>query len=378
MREGVVGVANCASCHGAHSILPSSDPASTIHRGHLAETCGRCHPGAGERFASGTVHVALADPGEPVLYWIATGYLALIALVVGGMLAHNGLDFLRKGRRRLAVRRAGGPAHINGNGLYLRMTLSERLQHGTLLVSFTVLVVTGFMLHFPDAWWVQGLRQVSQRLFDQRAVVHRAAGVVMVLASLYHIVHLVFTARDRTLARDLFPRRQDLFDVLAMLRYNLGLSSEGPRFGRFGYIEKSEYWALVWGTILMALTGVVLWFEDPFIALLTKLGWDVARTVHFYEAWLATLAIVVWHIYFVIFNPDVYPMNLAWWRGTISEEEMEDEHPLELEAIRRERFEAAEREAAVREVEAQEAAARLAAAQQTAEPDADVRQPPGS
>jgi hypothetical protein len=96
----------------------------------------------------------------------------------------------------------------------------------------------------------------------------------------------------------------------------------------------------------MAGTGVVLWFQDPFIAMLGKLGWDAARSIHYYEAVLATLAILVWHIYFVIFNPDVYPMNLAWLKGTITEEEMEDEHPLELEAIRRREAEAAAAKAA--------------------------------
>ena len=70
------------------------------------------------------------------------------------------------------------------------------------------------------------------------------------------------------------------------------------------------------------------------MGLFTKLGWDIARTVHYYEAWLAFLAIVVWHFYFIIFNPDVYPMNLAWWKGTISEEEMAEEHPLEYERIK--------------------------------------------
>src|SRR5512136_2551233 len=89
----------------------------------------------------------------------------------------------------------------------------------------------------------------------------------------------------------------------------------------------------------MGATGVILWFQDPFIGLLSKLGWDVARTIHFYEAVLATLAIIVWHLYFVIFNPDVYPMNIAWYTGTISEAEMEEEHPLELEALRRKKAE---------------------------------------
>jgi len=89
----------------------------------------------------------------------------------------------------------------------------------------------------------------------------------------------------------------------------------------------------------MAGTGVVLWFDNLFLGLFSKLFLDVATTIHYYEAWLATLAIIVWHIYFVIFNPDVYPMNLAWLKGTLTEEEMEEEHPLELERIKRETME---------------------------------------
>ena len=121
-----------------------------------------------------------------------------------------------------------------------------------------------------------------------------------------------------------------------MLRYNLGLRPEKPRFGRFSYIEKAEYWALIWGTVLMGATGVILWFENASMGLFTKLGFDIARTVHFYEAILATLAILVWHIYFVIFNPDVYPMNLAWLTGRVSEHEMREDHPLELERLKQE------------------------------------------
>ena len=126
--------------------------------------------------------------------------------------------------------------------------------------------------------------------------------------------------------RDIFPRRQDPYDVVAQISYNLGLSKHKPRFARFGYVEKSEYWALVWGTIVMAGTGAVLWFENTFIRLLTMLGWDVARSIHFYEAILAALAILVWHLYFVVFNPDVYPMNPAWLTGKLTEEQMADEH----------------------------------------------------
>jgi cytochrome b subunit of formate dehydrogenase len=127
------------------------------------------------------------------------------------------------------------------------------------------------------------------------------------------------------------------------MKYNVGLAKEKPKLGRFSYIEKAEYWALIWGSVVMSVTGVILWFDNTFMGLLTKLGWDIARTVHFYEAWLATLAILVWHFYFVIFNPDTYPINLAFWKGSLTEEEMAEEHPAELEALLR--AEEAEREA---------------------------------
>jgi cytochrome b subunit of formate dehydrogenase len=136
------------------------------------------------------------------------------------------------------------------------------------------------------------------------------------------------------LLRDILPKIQDLGDAIAVMKYNLGISKIKPRLGRFSYVEKSEYWALVWGTIVMAVTGIIMWFDNTFIGMFTKLGYDVSRTIHFYEAWLATLAIIVWHIYYVIFNPDAYPMNIAWLTGTLTEEEMEEEHPLELEAIK--------------------------------------------
>lgn len=335
VRAGSLEAANCASCHGAHKILPSSDPASMVHKDNLAQTCGGCHPGANERFAIGKVHVTMARDEDPALYWIATTYIILIVTIVGGMVVHNTADFIMKSRRRLRIRRGEIPEHT-GRGLYVRMTLNERLQHGSLLVSFILLVITGFMLRYPDAWWVAAIRGLSDDMFDLRGLVHRIAAVVMVAASLTHIGYLSFTERGRALFRDLLPRLQDLRDAIAVVKYNFGFSRVKPRFGRFSYIEKSEYWALVWGTIIMAATGVIMWFDNTFMGLFTKLGWDIARTIHFYEAWLATLAIVVWHFYYVIFNPDVYPMNMAWLTGNLTEGEMAEEHPLELEKLKQE------------------------------------------
>jgi len=333
-RAGDVEVANCASCHGIHDIKPSSDPTSRINKQNLVKTCGTCHPGANENFTKGAVHVIATARQDDLLYYVSSGYILLIVVLIGGMFVHNLLDFLRKSKRQLLYRRGILQRDPVAHRLYLRMSLNERIQHGALLISFFTLVLTGFALKFPDAWWVAPFRTIGPVMFELRGVLHRIAGVVLVLSGLYHLYYIFFVPRGKLLLRDLIPVRSDITDAIAVLKYNLGFAKSKPQFGRFSYIEKSEYWALVWGTIVMAATGVILWFDNTFLGLLTKLWWDVAKTVHYYEAWLATLAIIVWHFYYVIFNPDTYPLNLAFWKGTLTEEEMTEEHPLELDEIK--------------------------------------------
>lgn len=341
VRGGSVEVVNCASCHSSHAIKSQDDPTSTINKANLAKTCGQCHPGANTRFAVGKVHVTPdvssgRDGNDPILYIIATIYIVMIIVVVGGMFLHNLLDFVKKIRRKLAIQKGLIEEEHVAHRLYLRMTAHERTQHAVLVLSFVTLVITGFMLRYPEAWWVVGIRNLSSKAFELRSWAHRIAGVVMIAAGVWHIWYLGFTKPGRSLFKDLLPKWRDLTDPIGVLKYNLGLSKTKPSFGRFSYIEKAEYWALVWGTILMGVTGAVLWFENSSMGLLTKLGFDIARTVHFYEAILATLAIVVWHLYFVIFNPDIYPMNLAWLTGRMSEKEMLEEHPADLERLKAE------------------------------------------
>jgi len=338
-KEGSVQVANCASCHGFHGIKSSSDPTSTIYKANLPTTCGKCHQGANENFTKGDVHLVIAQASQPVLYWIKLFYIILIVMVVGGMLAHNLLDFIRKSKLRFAIRHGLVEAEHFGPAQYLRMSRGERIQHVTLAASFITLVITGFMLKFPDAWWVAPIRQLNEKIFAVRGLVHRIAGVVLIGVSLYHVYYVLFAARGKKLIRDLLPQLRDLSELWNAVKYYLGLSKSRPQFGRFTYIEKAEYWALIWGVIVMGGTGIILWFNSYFIGKFTLLGWNVAQAIHYYEAWLATLAILVWHFYFVIFNPNVYPLNTACVTGMLTEEEMADEHPRELEEIRSQQME---------------------------------------
>ena len=156
--------------------------------------------------------------------------------------------------------------------------------------------------------------------------------MALIAAGIYHVFYLVAAREGRRMLLDIAPRPKDLFDVWTAMLYYLGLSSRKPEFGRFTYGEKAEYWALVWGTALMGITGIMLWAK-VWVGNLTARWWvDVATAIHFYEAILATLAIVVWHFYQVFLDPDVYPMNWAWWDGKMPIEHYRHEAEAAAEA----------------------------------------------
>lgn len=217
---------------------------------------------------------------------------------------------------------------------YLRMSRNERIQHFFLLSSFIVLVITGFWLKFPEAWWVKWIVYIiGENAFEARGIIHRVASIVLILVSVYHLFYLAFNKRGRKLFMDFLPVKKDITDFTGSMLYLINKRPDKPRFGRFSYIEKMEYWAVVWGTVIMGATGFVLWFKDFFFKYISNTGMDIATAIHYYEAILASLAILVWHFYFIFLNPDVYPMNKAWISGLLTKEEMEKEHPLELEKI---------------------------------------------
>lgn len=324
-QYGSTVAANCGSCHGYHKVLPSSDPQSMVHPANLVQTCGTCHPGATERFVSGKIHVDLTsstrgdDLGGAINWWVRRIYLVLIVGVVGAMLVHNLLLLVKKVKAHMGS--AGRPI--------LRMNLSQRWQHAVLAVSFIILAITGFALRFPDSWlaWLMGSSEPIRRW------THRIAGVVLLLVGLYHIIYVILTPAGRKLVKDFMPTMKDISDVWQAVRYLFGLSPDKPKIGRFGYAEKMEYWAVVWGTVIMGVTGLMIWLKMDVTAWLPRWAVDVALTIHYYEAILACLAIIVWHFYHVMFDPDVYPLNLACWDGKVSQHWHEEEHPLDSAAM---------------------------------------------
>jgi formate dehydrogenase gamma subunit len=310
VRGGKLTAANCASCHGVHAILPSSDSRSTVNAANLPTTCGQCHKGANEsRFAIGPVHVQTnAGPNHPVVKWIRWTYWVLIPVTLGFMLVHNLLDLLSKLIRRRPRQETGQ--------VVMRMNLWFRIAHWGIMVSFPTLVVTGFALKFPDSWWARPLLMWESNA-GVRGGLHRTAAVVMIAATLFHFMHLALKKRDRSVIPALLPTIKDATDMLQVFRYNLGLTKQEPQFAKFNYAEKMEYWAFLWGTTVMALSGFLLWFNNFTLRHFPKWIADAATAVHWYEALLATFSILIWHFYLVIFDPMVYPMDTAWLDGKI-------------------------------------------------------------
>lgn len=307
LRAGSATVAQCASCHGVHDILPSSDPRSHVNPANLAATCGQCHPGAGETFAIGTVHVIPNRTEHPAVRAVRLLYLWLIGLVVGGMLAHNGLDFWRK--LRSPPRTA--PASARGGE---RMSAGFRAAHAALVVCFALLAWTGFAFRQPEAWWARPLALGGEPA-ALRAGLHRAAAVALLVTLALHVLHLARDRRARGCIAAMRPCRRDWRDLREHLAWGFGRRSAPPRVAPVSYPEKVEYLALLWGIAIMAATGFALWWDDWALRWLPKWVLDLAGVVHLYEAVLASLAILVWHLYFVIFDPVVYPMDEAWLTG---------------------------------------------------------------
>lgn len=372
-------VANCASCHSYHAILPSDNPLSTVHEKNLVQTCGACHTGAAATFATGGVHYNPDTTGFRLVDLVRAMYLMMITLTIGFMATHNAIDFW--GRLRDRFRRRGEkaknaaanerqiliqplpsegdvPAEAQsapdaGDAAYLRFTVGERIQHWTLAASFIVLALTGFALKY--AWQIPGLEAQTGAL--ARGYIHRAAAVVFIVLSVYHVLYLAFTRRGRDNFRALVPRLRSAKDavcrcaacfrlgppsaadwrnLIQTVKYNLGLTKTRPAMGRFTYAEKMEYYGLIWGSAVMIVTGLILWFETPFLNRFRYWTFELATTVHFYEAVLATLSIFVWHFYFTIYNPRVFPLSRTMITGEISREEMEIDHALELAAAEKE------------------------------------------
>jgi len=325
---------SCAGCHGSHNIRSSADSLSFTHEAKLAQTCGKCHLGAGKNFIKGSVHIQPRTKKDLGVFWVRRIYLVLIVLIIGGMVLHNLAIMFRYVVQRFKE---------STKGEVIRFNTSEILQHVVLLVSFTTLVFTGFAFRYPDFFlfsWMTG----SPEAMALRGLLHRIAGVIFLVLCVYNLFYIVTTKRGKEQLRAFLPAPNDIILAFRSILYHLYIISEKPKFDHYDYSEKAEYWALGWGAVVMGGTGIILWFENFFLGFMPIWLWDIFRWIHFFEAVLASLAILVWHFFFVFLEPEIYPVNFSMITGRITEEEFKEKHALEYERMVEEEEKEAEEE----------------------------------
>jgi cytochrome b subunit of formate dehydrogenase/mono/diheme cytochrome c family protein len=220
------------------------------------------------------------------------------------------------------------PAPIAPARSYPRFDRSQRIEHAAFLTAFTVLAVTGLAQRFSSSPLGAGLLGALGGIETAR-LVHRTAAVVMMAEAIYHLLAVLYRVIVRRVNLSMLPTLEDFRHLLQDLAFNLGLRRARSRPGRYSYVEKAEYFALVWGTVIMIFTGFMMWNPIATARLLPGEAIPAAKSAHGNEALLAVLAIVLWHFYHV----HIRHFNRSMFTGTLSREEMEHEHPAELEAI---------------------------------------------
>jgi cytochrome b subunit of formate dehydrogenase len=211
---------------------------------------------------------------------------------------------------------------------FLRFSLSQRVQHWVMTVSFTVLAVTGLPQRYALSDWAEWVIAVLGGIEAVR-VIHRVSALVFMLVTVFHFVALAHAVLVRRAGMSMLPGLKDVTDMLDAVRYNLGLARQHPKLPRYTYAEKVEYWALIWGSVLMILTGFMLWNPIATARFLPGEFIPAAKAAHSAEALLAVLAVIIWHVYWV----HIKTFNRSIFTGRLTRAQMEAEHGAELEEI---------------------------------------------
>lgn len=223
-----------------------------------------------------------------------------------------------------------------------RFTTSQVIQHAVWAIVFLTLLITGLALKFPDNFASRAVIGILG--WEGRAIIHRIAAVLFILTAFAHgIYYGVIDRSTPLLKRALIPTRKDLSDFVQDVKYHLRMTNEKPKFGRYTWYEKLDYWAGVGGFFIITITGLTMFLSyGSVVAGLQWLGvlswvplniYNWFRMIHGFEAILAGLFIVIVHFYFTIWRPGTFPIAKQIWTGKMPRHHYEEEHPLELEEI---------------------------------------------
>jgi cytochrome b subunit of formate dehydrogenase len=230
---------------------------------------------------------------------------------------------------RFAPRKPAEKVEEKKERTFERFGKNFRAQHMLMFVSVITLIITGMPLKFPELGISKFIIVDIFGGLENSTVIHRVGATGLIIVGVWHMLYIFFSKFGRRDFLLMIPRWKDIKDFFQTVLYFLGKRRTGPKFGRFSFIEKFDYWAVYWGMVVMIGSGLIMWFKEFF----PKYLYDIGREAHSDEGLLATLAIIVWHFYNVHFNPEVFPMSWVWWHGRLTEKEMKHHHPLEYAEI---------------------------------------------
>ena len=214
-----------------------------------------------------------------------------------------------------------------------RINLQLRIQHFALMVSVTLLILTGFALLYQDSAFGRFLIALEGG-FEARGLIHRVAAGLLMATAFYHLLYILFSRQGHEEFMQLLVTAQYFKDYGASLLYDLGLRAQKPQLDRYSYREKFQYWAFALFVVIMIISGFILWFHDWFFGLLPKWAFDVAIAVHSGTGTLIFVVLTLWHFYLVHLSPGRFPIDWSFWDGKISEKQLQEEHPLEYQRLK--------------------------------------------
>ena len=341
-------VAGCGDCHTTHNILPKSDPRSSIHPNNLVANCGRCHKSFHARFVDYKAHPNYRDrKNYPSLFWTFVFMSGLLAGTFLFFWTHTFLWWRKTYWETHRMEKLGIKAHCSLSEAdriqhVQRFSPVERVMHVLLIISFFVLVMTGFPVKYPEAVWAGILMDLWGGAHNA-ALFHRGAALVLI-AIVAYVGWLSFKFLfpkgkgtrgwiGRLLGPDsLFPNLKDWEDLKGMIRWFFD-RGEMPKFDLWTYWEKFDFMAVFWGMFAIGGSGLLLWKPEWSSYLVP--GWvlNIAAMVHSEEALLAALFIFTVHFFNTHFIPTKFPMDRIVFTGSYTMEELKEQRPLEYQRL---------------------------------------------
>ena len=340
-------VAGCADCHTGHNTLKSADPRSALHPDQLYTSCKTCHATMHKRFVSFDAHPgAVKGKTYRALHLAEIFMILLLVGVFAFFWLHTFLWWRRAYLDKCRKRKAGfiedslAPVCRDEKQVQ-RFTVTQRVMHVLLILSFFTLVGTGFPIKYSETAWAKVLVNIWGGP-HMAGLFHRIAALVLCALFLYTLwlsIRFLFPKwrlqgwLSRLLGPDsLFPNMKDLQDIIGMFKWFFGRGPM-PQLDRWTYWEKFDFLAVFWGMTAIGLSGFMLWFPGLFSYIVP--GWviNIATIVHSEEAFLAAVFIFTVHFFNNHIVPNKFPLEPNIFTGRYTVEAMREERLLEYERL---------------------------------------------